>query len=197
MAAHSAMIARKKREDLRCFSVTVFSYFVFRITESIRGNVDTRLRKLERGDYGALVLAEAGLRRLGLEAHITQLLPPSVCLPAVGQGALGLETRADDRAARAFVQRLDHPATHAAVIAERAMLAALGGGCLAPIAAWGRIEDGRLALTGRVLPPDGSAKLEAARAAPPAEAESLGREVAAALLDQGAKAFIDAARQPT
>ncbi len=160
----------------------------------VRGNVDTRLRKLDRGDYDALVLAEAGLRRLGLHAHITQVLPPSVCLPAVGQGALGLETRDDNPAAQTLVARLDHPPSRAAVTAERSMLAALGGGCLAPIAAWGRLEDVQLTLTGRVLPPDGSAKLEATCRAPLGEAESLGRRVAETLLAQGAKEYLDAAR---
>ena len=103
--------------------------------KDIRGNVETRLRKLEQGDFDALILAEAGLRRLGLDEHIAQVLPLELLLPAVGQGALALETRGDDRATRQLVAGLDHPPTHAAVLAERAMLAALQGGCLAPIAA--------------------------------------------------------------
>ena len=102
-----------------------------------------------------MVLAEAGLTRLGLTAEITQSMPMSIVLPAVGQGALALETRRDDDATRAALAPLDHPPTHQAVLAERAMLAALHGGCLAPIAAWGRMENNRLALTGRVLSPDG------------------------------------------
>ncbi len=106
----------------------------------IRGNVDTRLRKVAAGDYDAAILAQAGLERLQLAQHIAQRLPTSLFLPAVGQGALGLETRSDDRATRDIIQPLDDPASHAAVLAERAMLAALRGGCLAPIAAWARLE---------------------------------------------------------
>ena len=160
----------------------------------IRGNVDTRLRKLDVGDYDAVVLAEAGLRRLGLADRITETLPFALVLPAVGQGALGLETRSQDRSTREIVDRLDHPPTHAAVLAERAMLAALEGGCLAPIAAWGRGEGDVLTLTGRVLHPDGSQKIEAELAGDPAEATELGRQVAEALAAQGAAALVRAAR---
>lgn len=111
------------------------------VMQDIRGNVDTRLRKLQAGDYDALVLAEAGLQRLGLEREITQRLPPSVLLSAVGQGALGLECRAADRATRETLAELDHAATHAAVVAERSMLRALLGGCLAPVAGWARMRE--------------------------------------------------------
>ena len=163
--------------------------------KDVRGNVDTRLRKLDRGDYDALVLAEAGLRRLGMAERITQVLPTSVALPAVGQGALGLETRSDDDLARRAVQNLDHPATHAAVLAERAMLAALQGGCLAPIAASSRVEDALLTLTGRVLHPDGTEKIEASESGDPAEPAQLGNRVADALFAQGAAKLIQAARQ--
>ena len=160
----------------------------------VRGNVDTRLRKLDQGDYHAVVLAEAGLRRLGLGNRITEKFPPSVLLPAVGQGALGLETRSEDRDTRDIVDRLDHRPTHAAVLAERAMLAALEGGCLAPIAAWGRVEADALILTGRVLSPDGSQKIEAELTGDPAEATDLGHRVAEALKGQGAEAMVRAAR---
>ncbi|MGO8691171.1 MAG: hydroxymethylbilane synthase [Thermoguttaceae bacterium] len=164
----------------------------------IRGNVDTRLRKLHGGQVDAVVLAEAGLERLGLADQIAQRLPPAIMLPAVGQGALALEVRRDDRRTRQLVQALDHPASHAAVAAERAMLAALHGGCLAPVAAWGRFDQDRpdlLILTGRVLSPDGLQKIEATRSAPPAEAEQLGLRVADDLLAQGAAALIESARQ--
>jgi hydroxymethylbilane synthase len=161
----------------------------------IRGNVDTRLRKLDRGDYGAVVLAEAGLRRLGLADRITEKLPFALVLPAVGQGALGLETRSEDHSARQIVARLDHPPTHAAVVAERAMLAALEGGCLAPIGAWGRVEGDVLTLTGRVLSPDGSRKIEAELTGDPADPTELGRQVAEALKTQGAEAMVRGARQ--
>ncbi len=102
----------------------------------VRGNVDTRLEKLADGQFDALVLAHAGLKRLGLDGHITELLDPQVMLPAVGQGALGIEARADDPAVLDALAPLDHGSTHAAVLAERALLAHLAGGCLAPIGAW-------------------------------------------------------------
>jgi hydroxymethylbilane synthase len=163
--------------------------------QDIRGNVDTRLRKLDSGQYDAILLAEAGLRRLGMADRITQALPMSVVLPAAGQGALGLETRSDDAAARQALAPLDHAPTHSAVLAERAMLAALMGGCLAPIAAYGQVEGDRLQLTARVLSADGARKIEAERTAAPAEAVELGRRVAEDLLAQGAAALIAAARK--
>ncbi len=150
----------------------------------IRGNVDTRLRKLREGQYEAIVLAQAGLERLGFAKHITQVLPLTLMLPAVGQGALGIETREDDAATRAALAFLDHAPTHAAVLAERAMLAALHGGCMAPIAAWGRMEGERLHLTGRVLDPAGTRKLEAESSAAAEDAQSLGQGVAEHLLRQ-------------
>ena len=156
----------------------------------IRGNVDTRVRKLREGQYEAIILAQAGLDRLGLTKHITEILPLSLMLPAVGQGALGIEARADDAATRAALAGLDHPPTHAAVKAERAMLAVLHGGCLAPIAAWGRVEGEQLVLTGRVLNPAGTHKLEATQSGTAEEAEALGRNVAEVLLGQGAAALI-------
>lgn len=160
----------------------------------IRGNVDTRLKKLAEGDFDAIVLAEAGLKRLGLSRRITQLLPLEVMLPAVGQGALGLETRTGDAATRAALAPIDHAQTHAAVVAERTMLAALCGGCLAPIAAWGRWEAERLVLTGRVVGSDGRRRVEATESDELARAPQLGRRVAESLLDQGAGDLIAAAR---
>ncbi len=162
----------------------------------VRGNVDTRLRKLDAGDYDALVLARAGLERLGLSDRITQVLPPEVVLSAVGQGALGLETRSDDRATQAAVEPLDHAPTHASVLAERTLLARLEGGCLAPIAAWGRPKDDWLELTGRVIHPDGTKRIEATLTGPLGEPIELGRRVADALADQGAADLIRAAREP-
>jgi hydroxymethylbilane synthase len=162
--------------------------------QDIRGNVDTRLRKLDAGQFDAILLAEAGLRRLGMADRIKQVLPMSTILPAVGQGALGLETRSDDAAARQALAPLDHAPTHAAVLAERAMLAALQGGCLAPIAAYAQAEGDSLRLIGRVLSADGAQKIEAAHSSTPAEAVALGRRVADDLLAQGAAALIAAAR---
>jgi hydroxymethylbilane synthase len=163
--------------------------------KDIRGNVDTRLRKLADGGYDALVLAEAGLRRLGLERHIAQVLPWEIVLPAPGQGAMALQTRADDEPTRRIAAELDHPASRAAVTAERALLAALQGGCLAPVAALGCVEGDRLTLTGRVLSGDGVRRIESADSAPLVEAVALGRHVADALLTQGAGELIRAARE--
>ncbi len=161
--------------------------------EGLRGNVDTRLRKLDEGRYDAIVLAVAGLTRLGLAERITEALPAEVMLPAVGQGALGIETRSDSEAAAAL-HSLDHGETHAAVVAERAMLATLEGGCLAPVAALGTAEDDRLTLRGRVVHPEGTQAVEAAFTAPLVDAAALGRRVADALLAQGAGELIDEAR---
>lgn len=163
--------------------------------EDIRGNVDTRLRKLAEGAFDALILAEAGLCRLGLERHIAQVLPWQIVLPAPGQGAMVLQSRADDTETRQIAVQLDHASTRAAVAAERSMLAALHGGCLAPIAALARVEGERLNLMGRVLGHDGTRRIEAADSASLAEAEALGRQVADALLTQGAAEVIHAARQ--
>ncbi len=110
----------------------------------IRGNVDTRLRRVADGDFDAIVLAEAGLNRLGLADRITQILSVERMLPAVGQGALGIEARSDDEATCEVLNALDHTETHQAVLAERSLLRTLQGGCLAPIGAWARIEEGSL-----------------------------------------------------
>jgi len=163
--------------------------------QDVRGNVDTRLRKLDEGRCDALVLAQAGLQRLGLADHITERLPVETLLPAVGQGALGLETRQEDALTRREVEKLGHADSHAAVLAERAMLAALEGGCLAPIAALARVEGGALRLRGRVIHPSGGVQIDAADSAMPEDAILLGQRVAAALLAQGAADLIQAARQ--
>jgi hydroxymethylbilane synthase len=160
----------------------------------IRGNVDTRLKKVHSGEFDAIVLAEAGVTRLGLTAEITERLPFELLMPAVGQGALAIETRKDDVAANSAVASLDHRETHAAVLAERAMLAALRAGCLAPVAAWGRIDGDQLLLSGRVISLDGRILLEGQSAAAPEDGMLLGRRVADELLDQGAAEVIQAAR---
>lgn len=161
----------------------------------VRGNVDTRLEKLRQGQFDALVLAEAGLERLGLGDRVTQSLRAPQLLPAVGQGALGLEARAHDEETRGRLAGLDDPGTRAAVTAERALLAALHGGCLAPVAAWGRLESGGLVLDGRVLSLDGVRRLEARAVGKPDQAAELGRQVAAELLAQGAADLIESARR--
>ncbi len=161
----------------------------------VRGNVETRLRKLDEEEFDALVLAKAGLLRLGLEDRITQVLAPEVFLSAIGQGALGIEIRADDATTREAVSQLDAPATHMAVAAERSLLAHLRGGCLAPVAALAEsIDDGKLHLRAAVLNLDGTQRVDAEAEAPTDAAEQLGRDVADHLLAQGAAAMIAGAR---
>ena len=162
--------------------------------EDIRGNVETRLRKLADGQFEAIVLAQAGLRRLELEQHVTQTLPRSLMLPAVGQGALGIESRDDDDRTRQLLSPLDHAETRAAVLAERSMLYALRAGCLAPVGAWGRIEDGQLQLDGVVLSPDGARRLAVSVSGSMADAVDLGAEAARRLLADGAAELISASR---
>jgi hydroxymethylbilane synthase len=158
--------------------------------ESVRGNVETRLRKLDEQGLDAILLAEAGLRRLGLEKHITEVLDPQWMLPAVGQGALGLECRADDAATRALLERLDDPQTRAAVLAERAFLRGLGGGCLLPIGALGMVQGESLHLRGCVLSGDGRRRVEGDRTGPIGAAVETGQALAADLLAQGAGALL-------
>lgn len=164
--------------------------------EDVRGNVDTRLRKLAEGQYDALILAEAGLERLGLAGEITQVLPKSLILPAVGQGALGLEAREDDEEVLSALAQLDDPETHAAVLAERAFLATMRGGCLAPIGAFGRVEAGRLRLSGVVLSVDGARRLVAEAEGELGGSDAVGQTVAAELLSQGGAELIESAREP-
>ncbi len=144
----------------------------------LRGNVDTRLRKVHRGEVHAAVLAAAGLLRGGWADRIRQYLDPEVVLPAPGQGALAVQVRQADRALVDLVGGLEHPATRAAVEAERAFLRALGGGCSLPAAALATVHQGQLFLRARVLSEDGSRQVSAQRAAPPQQAERLGQEVA-------------------
>jgi hydroxymethylbilane synthase len=162
--------------------------------EGVRGNVDTRLAKLDAGEFDALVLAEAGLKRLGLASRITEVLPTDLMLPAVGQGALGIECRADDAKSQAALAAIDDAPTHAAVRAERVLLARLCGGCLAPVGTYGRMVEGRLELAAVVLSADGRRRIAASDTADPAEAEALGRRVAETLLAQGAADLIAGAR---
>ncbi|HWA98601.1 MAG TPA: hypothetical protein VG713_08915, partial [Pirellulales bacterium] len=144
------------------------------------------------------VLAEAGLDRLALAGHVTQVLQRAVMLPAVGQGALGIEVRESDQAVRQALAALDDRNTHCSVAAERAMLRALSGGCLAPVGAWGRVEDnGVLRLDAVVLSTDGRTRITGTGNAIGTNlqaAEALGQGVAADLLDQGAAALIAACR---
>jgi hydroxymethylbilane synthase len=160
----------------------------------IRGNVDTRLKKLDAGEFDAILLAQAGLNRLGLAARAVEVLPLSLMLPAVGQGALAIESRADDAATRAALAPLDHAETHAAVTAERTLLFALRAGCLAPVGAWARLETAELVLDAVVLGPDGQRKIAASRRGPAAAAADLGQSAAEELLAAGAAELIASAR---
>ncbi len=161
----------------------------------IRGNVDTRLEKLLSGQFDALILAEAGLKRLGLADRITQILSDPWMLPAVGQGALGIECRTADSATRAALAVLDHPPSHQAVLAERSLLAALSGGCLAPIGAWGKLNaEGHLQLDAAVLSSDGSRRIAGTVNAPGGNPERLGVQLAESLIAQGASELIAGAR---
>lgn len=157
--------------------------------KDLRGNVDTRLRKLDSGEYDAVILASAGLRRLGLGHRISAAIETGVMLPAVSQGALGVQTRAGDSETNALVSRLDHAATRAAVVAERALLRNLGGGCQVPIAAHAVVRGGDLRLDGLVASLDGSRLMRdttVASITSAAEAERAGDVLAARLLEQGA-----------
>jgi hydroxymethylbilane synthase len=157
---------------------------------AIRGNLDTRLRKLERGDCEALVLAAAGVHRLGLGDRITAYFSLDQMCPAVGQGALGVEIRDDDGHARDAVAPLDHPTTHQAVRAESALLRRLGGGCQVPIAAHALWEDGHLRLRGLVASLDSTRVIRAQGAGSLSDAEALGVAVAEDLLRQGAREIL-------
>ena len=153
----------------------------------LRGNVDTRLRNLDAGELDAIVLAKAGIDRLGLSGRITEVLAPDIMLSAVGQGALALECREDDADARAALAALDHAETRAAVSAERALLEELEGGCQVPLGAWARMEDnGGLKMDARVLAADGSECIERSASGPAEAAEKLGRRLARELLEMGA-----------
>jgi hydroxymethylbilane synthase len=161
------------------------------VIEPVRGNVDTRLRKLEEGRYEAIVLAAAGLRRLGWETRIAEVLSPEVMLPAVGQGALAIETRADGEACE-LCRLLDDPASRQAVSAERALLAALGGGCQVPIAAHAVVTGETLRLRALVVSPDGALAVREEIDGPAADAVRLGEELGRRLLAAGAEAILEA-----
>jgi hydroxymethylbilane synthase len=162
--------------------------------ESIRGNVDTRLRKLDEGQYDAILLACAGLRRLGWADRISQVLEPDMMCPAVGQGALAIETKPVGDGFEACLA-LDHMGTRRAVIAERAVLGALGGGCQVPIGAHARMADGALSVSAIVILPDGSEMVRDRIEGPMEDAEALGQRLAGRLLNAGAARILDAVKQ--
>lgn len=156
----------------------------------LRGNVDTRLRKMLEEEWDGLLLAAAGLRRLGLGDRITECVPTDLILPAVGQGCLAVECRDDDAEAKALLERMDHGASRQAATAERALLKTLGGSCQTPIAAYASIQEGTLTLTGAVASLDGKKLVRQERSGAAAEAEALGHALGQALLSAGAAALL-------
>lgn len=156
----------------------------------IRGNVGTRLRKVLHGDYEAVVLAAAGLRRLGLEGHAAEVFDPSVFVPAPGQGALAVEVRAEDAEMAELAVPLSHQQTAAAVTAERAFLRALGGGCRVPVGAYGRVEGETIRLTGMVVSEDGSRLYRTTLGGSVWDPEGIGVRLAREVLALGASALV-------
>jgi len=156
------------------------------VIENLRGNVDTRLRKLDEGQYDAIVLAAAGLRRLGWADRIRELIEPDIMCPAAGQGALAIETRDDGGAAHEIARKLDHAETNAAVTAERSLLAKLEGGCQVPIGAHGRFDGGALHLIAMVASPDGTRVMRDA-ATGTGDPAALGRKLGERMLAAGAR----------
>jgi hydroxymethylbilane synthase len=156
----------------------------------IRGNVDTRLRKLRDGEFDAIVLAAAGVKRLNLDQHVVEELAPPRMLPAPGQGALGIECHRGAHDIIEFISQLEDPNSRAATNAERSMLALLHAGCSAPVGAWGRIKKGELLLDGVVATLDGQRVIRASASGPSQSAVELGQQVAKRLLDHGAGEII-------
>lgn len=157
----------------------------------LRGNVDTRLRKVESGEYDAIVLAKAGLDRLGWSNRISEVLSPEVCMPAVGQGALGVQARVKDTEIADALAALDDYETRQSIVAERSLLAALEGGCQVPLGAWARFERGELAIDAVVCSPDGTQYVRQRTTAPPDQARELGKRVAQMLIDSGAHEILE------
>lgn len=166
--------------------------------------METRLNLALDGKLDAVILAWAGLHRLNLHLHVTQRLAPPCFLPAVGQGALGIECRAEDAPTRELLQPLDDEPTHTSILAERTLLAEMQGGCLIPMAAWARDlgsetkggQLGQLALDAAVFDPDGLARVTAALIGPKANPRKLGMRMAQVLCDQGARTLLDRMRRP-
>jgi hydroxymethylbilane synthase len=160
--------------------------------ENIRGNVDTRVRKLDEGQYDAIVLASAGLRRLGWEDRITELLDPEVMCPAVGQGALAIETRADGGEAYQIAKRLEHWESRVAVTAERAVLRALGGGCQVPIGAYATVDGGTVHIRAIIVSPDGTEIIRKQAGGMADDAAVMGRMLGEELLASGGREILEA-----
>jgi len=157
----------------------------------LRGNVDTRLRKVESGEYEAVMLAKAGLDRLGWSGRITETLSPEVFLPAVGQGAIAVECRLRDTEAAEMVGGLDDAESRSAIIAERALLSALHGGCQVPLGAWARIERGELVMEACVCSVDGVQYVKQRATSAPEQAAELGGHMANLLMEAGAQSILE------
>ena len=157
----------------------------------LRGNVDTRLRKVESGEYDAIVLSKAGLDRLGWTGKITEPISTEISLPAVGQGAIAIESRVKDQEIADVVGKLDDNETRTAIIAERALLAKLQGGCQVPVGAWARIERGELVMEAVVCSVDGKQHVRQRATASPEQDSQLGDHLAQVLIDSGAREILD------
>ena len=167
------------------------------VIEDLRGNLDTRLRKLDEGQYDAIILAGAGLNRLGLQQRIASLFTPEQMLPAIGQGSLGIELRIADDELLTGMQFLHDPKTAITVAAERAFLLRLEGGCQVPIGAHAVLNDDTVTLTGLIAAVDGTRILREQQSAPMKQAVKLGRSLAETLLDRGGRAILDQVYQET
>jgi len=160
----------------------------------IRGNVETRLRRLDEGRYDAVVLALAGMRRLGLADRVTEVLPTEICLPAIGQGALAVECRESDEELRGMLLALHDPSTASAVLGERAFLATVEGSCQIPVACYGTLSDETLNLSGLIASLDGSSCIRRSIEGKPGQAEELGKTLAQEILDAGGREILDEIR---
>lgn len=167
------------------------------VVANLRGNVDTRLRKLDNGEYDAIILAVAGLKRLGLGGRITQVLPREICLPAVGQGALAIETRLNDATVQNLVACLEDNATRQAISAERAYLQVLEGSCQIPVGVFGQIVDEKLQLQAVILSLDGTKKISDAIYGNCDDAAALGKELADRMLAAGGSDLLAALEKPS
>lgn len=160
------------------------------VIHQLRGNVDTRLRKLKEGQFDAIILAAAGIKRLGLAENVTEYIDPEISLPAIGQGALGIECRVDDRELNDLIAFFNHADSRTCVTGERALLRRLEGGCQVPIACYGRMKEGKLHLTGLVGSVDGKRIIKDTIEGAPDTAEKLGVTLAEKLLVQGADVIL-------
>jgi hydroxymethylbilane synthase len=202
--AHDVLISRDKRKfsqlqpgarigtsSLRRKSQLLAARGDLKIVD-MNGNVDTRLRKLASGDCDALVLAAAGLERLHMDRHVAEVLPTRVMLPAVGQGALAIQSRDDNQEIKDLIAKIDYPATRREVEAERAFAKKLGANCRTPIAAYARSDSSRLTIEGLVASPSGRMLVRGRVTSDDPDSSKIGQELAESLLDKGAEAVLEA-----